>query len=475
MELVRDKRIKDAFMNSTIQNMFDRGELRKDHPLQREPDQWSRADQDGLIATVIKDEDIDSIKVCEQLTPQGVILWVIDGLQRLTTLSGYRKGGFAIGRNIEYPIVSYQEVKRDEEGNILKDKYDNYIYETIEYDLRGKRYDDLPPKLKETFDNYKIDVVKHLNCTNEEIGYHIRRYNKQKSMNAAQNAVTYMDNVAKEVKRVSRNSFFKHDGYSEKERNNGTIDRIVTETVMCMFHFDNWQKQSKKMGAYLNDNSSEEEFDKLDENLNRLELICGDDFNHIFTSKDSFVWFTIFDKFTQLGLEDQKFIEFLTFFSKKLNGDDPETFYGIDKKSSTKDKNIISKKLSILEKLMLEFFQVKEDNVSESEDETEEEIITDLLGLEPEEIHSDMELYNKSLSDLTDRTIKDGSKLLNEGNRLSLLTMVIYSYKEDKDLEGWMEEYAKKNNTYFVDQRKNFLHMLNDFEKYEENIRKKSA
>lgn len=124
---------------------------------------------------------------------------------------------------------------------------------------------------------------------------------------------------------------------------------------------------------------------------------------------------------------------------------------------------------------MLEFFQVKEDNISESANETEEEIITDLLGLEPEEIHSDMELYNKSLSDLTDRTIKDGSKLLNEGNRLSLLTMVIYSYKEDKDLEGWMEEYAKKNNTYFVDQRKNFLHMLNDFEKYEENIRKKSA
>lgn len=124
---------------------------------------------------------------------------------------------------------------------------------------------------------------------------------------------------------------------------------------------------------------------------------------------------------------------------------------------------------------MLEFFQVKEDNISESANETEEEIITDLLGLEPEKIHSDMELYNKSLSDLTDRTIKDGSKLLNEGNRLSLLTMVIYSYKEDKDLEGWMEEYAKKNNTYFVDQRKNFLHMLNDFEKYEENIRKKSA
>ena len=166
---------------------------------------------------------------------------------------------------------------------------------------------------------------------------------------------------------------------------------------------------------------------------------------------------------------------FRSFFNKKLNGDDPETFYGIDKKSSTKDKNIIFKKLSLLEKLMLEFFQVKEDNVLESKKETEEEIIIDLLGLDPEEIHNDMEFYNKSLSDLTDRTIRDGSKLLNEENRLSLLAMVIYSYKEDKDLDGWMEEYAKKNNTYFVDQIKNYLHMLNDFEKYEEDIKKKSA
>ena len=221
------------------------------------------------------------------------------------------------------------------------------------------------------------------------------------------------------------------------------------------------------------DLSSEKEFDKLDDNLNRLEKICGDEFNHIFTSKDSFVWFTIFDRFSQLKKDDQEFVEFLAFFNKKLNGDDPETFYGIDKKSSTKDKNIISKKLSILEKLMLEFFQVKEDNVSESE--TEEEIIADLLGLESEEIRSDMELYNKSLSDLMDRTIRDGSKLLNEENRLSLLAMVIYSYKDDKDLDRWMEEYAKKNNTYFVDQRKNYLHMLNDFEKYEEDIKKKSA
>ena len=126
MDLVRDKRVKDALMNSTIQNMFSRGQLRKDHPLQRKPGRWNDSDRDGLIATVLKNEDIDSIKVCEQLTPNGVILWVIDGLQRLTTLDLYVNNGFKLGKNLEFPIITYQSAKRDQNGNIIKDEYGNY-------------------------------------------------------------------------------------------------------------------------------------------------------------------------------------------------------------------------------------------------------------------------------------------------------------------------------------------------------------
>ncbi len=362
MELVRDKRVKDAYMNSTLQNMFDRGELRKDHPLQRKPDQWNKSDKDGLIVTVIKQEDVDSIKLCEQLEANGVVLWVIDGLQRLTVLSSYRNGAFKIGNYVEMPVTSYQKVKRDEKGKVIKDEYGSYVYETVEYDLRGKGYQDLPVELKEKFDNYKIDVVKHLDCTDEEIGYHIRRYNKQKSMNASQNAVTYMDNIAREVKRISLNNRFLKDcgTYTEKERNNGTIERIVMEAVMCMFHMERWRKQSKKMGAFLNENSSKTEFEKLNQNLQRLEKIYREEWNGIFTSKDSFIWFTLFDRFTALGLEDQRFADFLTAFKaglyeKKIGG---ETFYEIDKSGSTKDKSVIVKKLAFLEALMLAFFKI---------------------------------------------------------------------------------------------------------------------
>ncbi len=468
MDLVRDKRVKDAYMNSTLQNMFNRGELRKDHPLQRKPDRWSKSDKDGLVSSVIKDEDIDSIKVCEELTPNGVILWVIDGLQRLTVLSSFRNGGFKIGQNVEFPIITYQSTQIDNNGNIVKDKHGNYIYKAVEYDLRGKNYSDLPVELKEKYDNYKIDVVKHLDCTDEEIGYHIRRYNKQKSMNGSENAVTYMDNIAKEVKNISLNNRLlnKYDIYTQTEINNGTVDRIVTETVMCMFHLDNWQKQSKKMGLFLNDNSSREEFDKLNDNLNRLETIFFDELRDLFTSKDSFIWFTLFDRFTNMHLDDNEFVIFLTAFrnrlkDRKING---ETFYEIDRNKSTKDKSVIIKKLNLLEKLMNEFF--KKERSIDINLVDEKTFISDNVGIDEKILQNNIELYNETLDDLQKAAIKQGSKLLDKQNRLSLLAMMAYSYKEDKDLDAWMVEYAKKNDTYLSDQKENFLYMKQDFEKF---------
>ena len=71
---------------------------------------------------------------------------------------------------------------------------------------------------------------------------------------------------------------------------------------------------------------------------------------------------------------------------------------------------------------------------------------------------------------LENNTIRDGSKLLEVANRLSLLAMVEYSYKNDVDLDDWLEEYAANNNTYFMDQRKNYLHMVNDFRQYQKRM-----
>ena len=71
------------------------------------------------------------------------------------------------------------------------------------------------------------------------------------------------------------------------------------------------------------------------------------------------------------------------------------------------------------------------------------------------------------LKDLENNTIRDDSKLLDIANRLSLIAMVAYSYKNDVDLDDWLEDYVAKNNMYYPDQRKNYLHMISSLQQFQ--------
>lgn len=96
-KLLRDKVKRDTYMVNKVCGMISRGDLRNDHPQQRKSDQWGDEVRDNFIVTVLQNEDFDPIKICEQLTENGVVLWLIDGLQRCTTIENYKSGKFALG------------------------------------------------------------------------------------------------------------------------------------------------------------------------------------------------------------------------------------------------------------------------------------------------------------------------------------------------------------------------------------------
>lgn len=471
MTVVRDKTKKDPYMCATLINMFKRGELRKDHPLQRKPDQWTTEARNGFVVTVIKHEDVDSIKICEQINGQTVILWLIDGIQRLTTIEKYRKNLFSLGKNIEFPIVYYQVAREDNDGNLVKDNDGNLVYNTVEFDLRNKYYRDLPEELKEKFDNFPIDVVKHLDCSDEEIGYHIRRYNRQTSMNANQNTITYMDSIAKYVKAISENNRFFADcgNYRESEKKKNVIDRVVTESIMAIYHLDNWKK-GKSMGAYLNKESSKCEFDTYNEELGRLsKIIDQDTTGKLFNSKNSFIWFALFHKFVDLNIEDRKFADFLDAFISELHGKkmseaDNKSFDELESNRATKDKRNIIEKINLLTLLMKDFLHTYDKSMGDGI--STEEFISVNVGIDINDVIADMDFYNQSLDELLDITVRIESKLRHHENRLSLLGLMAYSYKEDVDLEEWLGRYSKSTNTYLADQKKNYIHMRDSLNKY---------
>lgn len=474
MELIRDKIKTDTYMCKKLSDMIARGELRDDHPQQRKSGQWCNETRDNFVVTVIKNEDFDSIKICEQLTEEGVVLWLIDGLQRSTTIENYKAGRFALGKNIDPFYIKYQEAVKDKEGKI--------VYKNVTYDLRGKSYADLPEKLKEDFDNCPVSIVKHLDCTDEEIGRHIVRYNSGRPMVAAQKIIAYMFNAAKYIKKLSGHDFFNDcANLSQSSDKNGTVDKIVSEAIMGLNFFDSWNKEAKKVGKFLNENATYEMYNNFKEMLDRLVEVVTPQTGNLFTPKNSLLFFMLFDKFSKSGLTDNKYQEFLENFEElkrkkvkvpheyildkeKGGSTDFVSFVELDVYKSTKDKGIIEDKLHVLECIMNDFLHICSDT-TEIKKYTSKEIIMECVNKNATD--EDVELYEMVTNEISEVIENIDSKFLSEENRSSFVAIVAYSCINDTNeiLRKWLPGF-EESWKYDSDQKKNYFRMKINFDEY---------
>ena len=457
----------DRISITSIIKKIDKHTIRFDHPLQRESDQWSPSMKGNLISDILQGNKLHPLIFAEQIINGVPIIWDLDGKQRCTNAYSYSKNGYKISKNIRRWLIKYQTTKKDENGNDILDENGFPIAVNAEFDIRGKKFSDLPEELRDRFLDYSFNYDQYLNCSEEDIGYHIERYNDGKPMTSPQKGITKLGTeYAELVKSISNMSFFKDmGGYKVSEFKNGTINRVVVESIMTANYLDNWKKFDD-MCKYIKDNSDVTVFDDFEDMVERLEKVVTDDVSDMFNSKDSFLWFGLFARFVKSESDDRRFIEFMTEFiqslhSKPVNG---ISFDDILESSNTKDKGIVTKKMQHLEQLMNEYLKIEIINVDEKT-VLPVDFIGDVIDVDREVIEEDIEVYEDDLNTLLDNTVKIGAKLRDEENHLSLLAMIAYSYKEDTDLDKWFAQYAKKD-TYYSDQKANFLHMKNDFEQY---------
>ncbi len=431
------------------------GDISNDADTQRRP-AW-RAIVNGLIVTVLTDDYIPPIILAEEDNTQ---LNIVDGGSRTAAFMMYKYGNYKVTTSVENSVISYKKKVKDENGSI--------IWKDAVFDIKGKTYEQLPDELKKKFNEYQIETVIHEHCDKNKIATYIKRYNEHSAMNTNQKAFTYIDKFANRIRKIMDSKFFLNcNVYSDNDNEKGAVERIIVETVMCINHFDGWSKQAKNLFKYINAHGTEEEFDALEDNIYRLGNIITDDIKDIFNKKDSFIFLTLFDKFTKLGGGDIQFAEFLRKFKADLR--DTRTnnkgllFDEIKQNNSTKDRQVVADKLELLENLMLEFLNI---DISEAGHDSVEKFIAENVGMDVESVYNNMDFYEECLTDLTDKSVKDGSRLLNKENHSSLLAMFVYSFENNVDLKEWLTEYAENNNTYFVDQKKNYLHMRQNLEQY---------
>lgn len=445
-------------MKQYIDNLKE-GYISNDASTQRNP-AWKPI-IDGLAVTILTDDYIPPIILSER--DDGLTI-IVDGGSRTAAFRMICEGNHKIKSSVEDPIITYKKMEKNESGKT--------IFVDTEFDIRNKTFEQFPKELQKKFYEYQLETVIHEHCNKEKESKYQRRYNSNTGMNANQKMFLYVPNFADQIREIIDRPFFVScNDFTDNEKEKGVLERVIAESIMCMFHIDKWNKNGKALATYLNKNSTCEEFEKFNNNLIRLENIVTDKTKVLFNKKDSFIWFTLFERFTKLCLDDSQFTIFLNEFVNGLRNKvvDGKVFDTVDGTGSTKDKTVIVTKLHILEALMNDFLHIDK---ATKDDVDEETFISDVVEIDKIEVHKNIDIYyddlngSNELKGLKDNCIKDGSKLLDVQNNLSLLAMVAYSYKIGQDLDEWLEDYAKRNNTYFVDQKKNFLHMKNDFEQY---------
>lgn len=338
--------------------------IRSDQECQRLSGQWNPNMVNELIATVLTDNYIPPIILGEEETGNGITRqWIIDGLQRSSSLSMFKYGNTRITKNLDDYIVTYQRKVTDENGNIVRDSDGEIVRETVEYDIRNKTYNQLPEELKDAFNSYQIELAIHQNCDMTEISKLVRKYNNHKAMNQAQKAFTYLDVFAREIRDITENRFFK-DLYScsRKDKINGTLERIVGEMALLTSYPDQYKKDTKQSFKWLNENATLEDFNKLDELLTRLtesmEITTG--IKELFNCKNAHIIVAAFKAFTEFGKDDKEFGEFLHWF---VNGGNETEVNGkswididTDPSHSTKDVCIVHGKLECMTALINQYF-----------------------------------------------------------------------------------------------------------------------
>lgn len=364
-------------VGSIIKKM-DKKTLCFDHPLQRESDRHTNVQVGNLISDVLQGNPIPELVFAEQIVNGIPIIWNLDGKQRCTNLYMYYKGVAKhdkISRSVRRYMITYHTPILDENGDIAVDDEGFPLYEKKEFDIRGKKFCQLPEELQERFLDYSFKIVQYINCTSEDIAYHILRYNEGKPANREEKGIIRLgERFARLVKSIATLPFFE-DNYSPKEINSGVVNRIITESLMLSNFFNEYAGNYDKTCDYIKDNANADHFANYEEMINRLDACLDEDNLELFNRKNSFLLITLFSKFINSNFEDGKFNNFLTAFreglhTKQING---KSFDDLMEDKSTKDKNIVVARVEHLTALMCEFLEISLEDLTQSSGVTDEE------------------------------------------------------------------------------------------------------
>ncbi len=109
-----------------------------------------------LIVSILTDGYMPPVFLGEE---SGSQMWIVDGLQRSTSLMMFRYGSYKITPAVEDSLLTYKAKVKDSQGNIVEDEHGDIVWEEVQFDIRNKTYEELPDELKKQFNEFQVETV----------------------------------------------------------------------------------------------------------------------------------------------------------------------------------------------------------------------------------------------------------------------------------------------------------------------------
>ena len=375
------------------------------HPLQRSSEQWSKEQKGNLIRRILHEGEFLPLLICTQQNDKGVEeSFLIDGVQRATSIREYVNGDYAISKNILDYMIGYDGVlyetkatvngkfslKRDRSKNLIPvfDENGNEQIVPQEIDIRGLKFNDLPPELQERILDYTFEVIYKYDCTDEDIQIEIIDYNAGTPMNAAQIGKNALGaDLAKQIDLLTEHPFIMDKcGFTHTNDVKAITDRSITEALMLVnFGAEKWVSNYKVLCQRLAESLTVNGVKLVTEIFNELDDVIPEDdaIKSYLTNKEFFIVVSNYKYFRDLGYSNDCYAQFLDAFVKELKsrktiatgdiddaGDEIYRSFEEQYMTSGKQKDFVASRLNKMNEMLVEWLE----NNSEKSDETDDDV-----------------------------------------------------------------------------------------------------
>lgn len=195
----------------TITNKIKRGDILFTHKLQRREGVWNKTQKSLLIDSLLRGYLVNPSYVVIEDKKQ----YVIDGVQRLSTIFDYIQGKFSLAKTLEPIIIDGES-----------------------YDIAGKKFKKLDEKLQDELMSAQLQVCEISEHTEKDVREMFRRLNSGKPLNTSQKLTPDMSNeLSNAVLDIISEPFF--DKVLTGAQLKSSVDLSITVEILMLIENNN--------------------------------------------------------------------------------------------------------------------------------------------------------------------------------------------------------------------------------------------